>query len=420
MGIGKIIYYHRKKQCKTQEQLCNGICSVTHLSKIENNSKEANLDTLKLLCERLGISIEEEEKKIQDFQKKIDGFYDAIERLNKGKAHSLYNFLNSHKEYISCTKFIFLYELCELRYYLFLDQLDEVEKRFESINKYKRKFSQYERYLSDFLYAIYYFKRKELTNSLKVLNNISESVEIYSDKIKEYYYYQALVHSKLNHSTLAIYFGYKALKVFQETGNIYRILHVKTIIAIHLIRTGEYKAAETVLLEMLDDAELIQNVSEAARTLHNLGFLYYSQKKQAKALDYYYKSLQLKQKYTEDYYLTIGNIAQILVEMQEYKKVVEMLKEELCIFENKENPEYVRLNVLYLQALGEEESLIHYLIHHGLPVMKKNDQLGETLEYAEKIASYYEKNDPPLANEYLRISNAILKSLLSNKGELQL
>lgn len=57
--------------------------------------------------------------------------------------------------------------------------------------------------------------------------------------------------------------------------------------AIHLIRDGEYKVSETILLEMLDDAELIQDESEAARTLHNLGFLYYWQKKKIKALEYY-------------------------------------------------------------------------------------------------------------------------------------
>lgn len=415
MGIGKIIYYHRKKQGKTQEELCGGICSVTHLSKIENNSKEANIGTLKLLCERLEISIEKEEGKIRDIQKKIDGFYDAIERLNKVKAQSLYNFLSNDKEYISCTKYIYLYELCELRYYLFLDKLDEVEKMFEKINKHKRKFSQYERCLSDFLYVIYYLKKNEFTNALKALHDISELVEIYGDKIKEYDYYQALVHSKLNHSTLAIYFGYKALKIFQDTSNIYRILHAKTIIAIHLIRTGEYKAAETILLEMLDDAELMRNESEAARTLHNLGFLYESQKKQVKALDYYYKSLQLKQKHTQIYSLTLRNIAQIFLELQEFEKVVEILKEELLVFENKENTEYVKLNVLYLQALGKEESLIHYLIHHGLPIMKKNNQLEEALEYVEKIAFYYKESNLPLSNEYLRISNNILKSLLHNR-----
>ncbi|WP_088230732.1 helix-turn-helix domain-containing protein [Bacillus cereus] len=415
MGIGKIIYYHRKKQGKTQEELCGGICSVTHLSKIENNSKEANIGTLKLLCERLEISIEKEEGKIRDIQKKIDGFYDAIERLNKVKAQSLYNFLSNDKEYISCTKYIYLYELCELRYYLFLDKLDEVEKMFEKINKHKRKFSQYERCLSDFLYAIYYLKKKKFPKVLEVLNDISEWAETHNDKIKEYYYYKALVHSRMNHSTLAIHFGYKALKIFQETSNIYRILHVKTIIAIHLSRTGEYRAAEVVLLDLLDEVELIKNTSETAMVLHNLGFLYYFQKRLEEALYYYYKALQLREKYTDFYYLTLGNIAQILVEMQEFERVIEILKDELCIFKKKESPEYVNLNVSYLQALGEEESLIRYLIEYGLPVMKKGGRLKKASEYAEKVALYYEESNPSLSIEYLRISNNILKSLLHNR-----
>jgi transcriptional regulator with XRE-family HTH domain len=59
MSIGKVIYYHRRKQNKTQEQLCQGICSVTHLSKIENNAKEANPKTLQMLCDRLQISLDE-------------------------------------------------------------------------------------------------------------------------------------------------------------------------------------------------------------------------------------------------------------------------------------------------------------------------------------------------------------------------
>ncbi|MFT0138612.1 helix-turn-helix domain-containing protein [Alcanivoracaceae bacterium MT1] len=60
MNLGKIIYYHRKKQKMTQEDLCRGICSASHLSKIENNSKDVNEETLTLLCNRLGISIEKE------------------------------------------------------------------------------------------------------------------------------------------------------------------------------------------------------------------------------------------------------------------------------------------------------------------------------------------------------------------------
>ncbi|MFX0112798.1 helix-turn-helix domain-containing protein, partial [Bacillus pumilus] len=42
----------------TQSGLAEGICSVSHLSKIENGSNEANQDTINLLLERLGISQE--------------------------------------------------------------------------------------------------------------------------------------------------------------------------------------------------------------------------------------------------------------------------------------------------------------------------------------------------------------------------
>lgn len=66
----------------------------------------------------------------------------------------------------------------------------------------------------------------------------------------------------------------------------------------------------------------------------------------------------------------------------------------------------------------KEESLIGYLIEYGLPITRKGKRLKLASEYAEKIAFYYEKRDPSLSNEYLCISNTILKSLLSNKGEI--
>jgi HTH-type transcriptional regulator, quorum sensing regulator NprR len=416
MDIGRIIYYHRKDQGKTQEEVCKGICSITHLSKIENNSKEANLDTLNLLCEQLGISIEIEEKKLQDLKKEINLFYDSIERLHSTKAESIYKSLKDYRSYINCTNLVYLYELYEIRYYLFLNKLDNVEEMLTKISKHRRKFSQYESYLLEFLHAIYYFKRKEFISSLEILNNISELVEQFNNQVREYYYFKALVHSKLNHSTLAIHFGHKALTIFQETSNIYRILHVKTIMAIHLIHTCEYKKAEILLLELLDDADLMQNVVDTARVLHNLGFLYESDNKLVKALDYYSKSLQLKQKHTPAYYLTIANIAQVYVNMQEFQKAEELLKEELVLLKEQEDPTYVNLNVLYLKTLKDEKELIDYLINHGLPIMQKHDQLTKAVEYAEKIASYYLQSDCLLANHYLCISNNILKNLLNNKG----
>ena len=141
MSIGKIIYYHRKKQHKTQEQLCHGICSVSHLSRIENNFKEANTKTLQLLCERLHISIEEENKKTQLLKRQLELFYDAMERLQKEKAAALYKELLEHKEYVQCTEMIYLYELYMLRYLLFLDRFSEFEEVSSKMKKDVAKYS---------------------------------------------------------------------------------------------------------------------------------------------------------------------------------------------------------------------------------------------------------------------------------------
>ena len=68
MQIGSLIKYHRTKQKMTQSELAEGICSVPHLSKIENNSKEANVETIRLVLDRLDIDlhdVEESEVKVE-------------------------------------------------------------------------------------------------------------------------------------------------------------------------------------------------------------------------------------------------------------------------------------------------------------------------------------------------------------------
>jgi len=59
MNVGSLIKYYRTKQGMTQSELVEGICSVPHLSKIENNGKEGNDQTIDLLLKRLGANLME-------------------------------------------------------------------------------------------------------------------------------------------------------------------------------------------------------------------------------------------------------------------------------------------------------------------------------------------------------------------------
>ena len=74
MHYGALIKYHRIQGNMTQKELAAGICSIPHLSKIENNSKEVNEETLKLLFEKLGIGLEEitgHEQKIKSLAEEL-------------------------------------------------------------------------------------------------------------------------------------------------------------------------------------------------------------------------------------------------------------------------------------------------------------------------------------------------------------
>ncbi|MBM7585937.1 tetratricopeptide (TPR) repeat protein [Bacillus pakistanensis] len=418
MSIGRIIYYHRKKQNKTQEQLCQGICSPTHLSKIENNSKEGNLETMEMLCYRLGISIEEENKKTQYLKRQLAQFYEAIERLNRDHAERLYQELVTYKEYIQCTEMVYLYELYMLRYFLFTNNIAEFEHVSYTMKKNRNKFSSFEKYLWEFFQGIYYAQIQQYTQAIEILEKIEEKAELYSEKVTDYYYYKAAIHGYLKHFTLSLHYAYKALRIFQNTGNILRILHVKIGLAVNSIYINDLERAETMLDTALNDAGMLRDKTTKTTVLHNLGLLYKKKERLQESLEYFFQSLELKSKNTIGYYNTVVEVAQVLIDLNENEKAVNLIQEVLKDFKDEQSTKYVELMVLYLEAIKDFKRLTDYLINRGLPMMKKLN-LYQAIKYSDRLAEYFrEKNDLSTANQYLKLSNELLKKLLFNQNHI--
>ncbi|TQS75063.1 helix-turn-helix transcriptional regulator [Ornithinibacillus gellani] len=59
---GKIIKFYRELQQLRQKDLVEGVCSTTHISKIERGQTEASGETVELISERLGIDMHEQLK----------------------------------------------------------------------------------------------------------------------------------------------------------------------------------------------------------------------------------------------------------------------------------------------------------------------------------------------------------------------
>ncbi|MCA1055418.1 helix-turn-helix transcriptional regulator [Rossellomorea aquimaris] len=414
MSIGRIIYYHRKKQNKTQEQLCRGICSTTHLSKIENSSKEGNLETLELLCKRLGVSIEEETKKTLYLKRQLSQFYEAMERLHRDHAERLHGELEKHGEYIQCTEMVYLYELYMLRYLLFNNNLTEYERVSLALKKNMSKFSSFEQYLWEFFQGIYYGQKQQYAKAISTLGKIEDKAEFFSEKVTDFYYYKAANHGLLKHFTMSLHYSHKALRIFQNTGNILRILHVKIGLSANLIYINDLDRAEVMLHTALNDAEMLKDHETKITALHNFGLLYNKKGMLQESLEYFSQSLNLKKKHTASYYGTLIEMGQVMLELKENKQVESLLKDVLSDFKEEQSSKYIELMVLYLEAIQDEKRLAEYIIDYGLPMMEQHD-LYKAIKYSEKLADYYnKKGDLLTSNQYLRLSNELFKKLLFN------
>ena len=417
MSIGRIIYYHRKKQSKTQEQLCKGICSTTHLSKIENSSKEGNLETLELLCKRLGVSIEEETAKTLYLKRQLAQFYEAIERLHRDHAERLYQELEKHRDYIQCTEMVYLYELYMLRYLLFTNSPTEYERASLGLKKNMSKFSSFEKYLWEFFQGIYYGQKQQYSKAIAIFDEIEDKADLYSDKVTDYHYYKAANHGLLKHFTLSLHYSHKALRIFQNTGNILRILHVKIGLSANLIYINDLERAEDLLHTALNDAEMLKDNESKITALHNFGLLNRKKGSLQKSLDYFSQSLKLKKKHTMSYYGTLVELVQVLLDLEESERAITLLQENLRDFKEQDSIKYIELMVLYLDAIKDDKRLCDYLIDRGLPMMKQYD-LYKSATFSERLAAYFkEKGDLVSSNQYLHLSNELLKKLIFNHNE---
>lgn len=68
MYEGKIIKFYREKYNITPNQLGHGICSKSQLSEIENNQVNHSIEVKNKLTERLGIDLELEVTKLNEFK----------------------------------------------------------------------------------------------------------------------------------------------------------------------------------------------------------------------------------------------------------------------------------------------------------------------------------------------------------------
>ena len=388
MKIGSLIKFHRTKLGMTQNELATGICSISHLSKIENNSKEGNSETIRLLLEKLNIQLHEVKNNEQHIIWLLEELQKHINYIEKEKAKEILAQLKANEQLIVFTDSIYLYELYKLRYYVFINDNQLAEKQLNWLNNIKKNFSQHEKYLHLYFSGLVLLLRGEYVEAENELTNI---VREYSDLgvfQGDLYYHLAIVKGRLEESSQAIIYGRKALEIYKNEFNFKRILNTLLSLAINYTRGKVFKDAIEIYGHLLRNVDLLGQQHLLPEIYHNLGILYQRQGDYVNSITCFEKSVFGVSKKNEQYLVCLYNLAYSQYQIGRYeesKKNFVHLKRD-----SKKIKIFYRLANFYLHLLEDNKHIaMVYLEKDLIPYISRKGEYKETYVYFSNILSDY-------------------------------
>jgi HTH-type transcriptional regulator, quorum sensing regulator NprR len=391
MEFGPLIKYYRTQKGITQKELAAGICSIPHLSKIENNSKDANEETISLLLARLAVSFEEMEEKEELIKTLLRDFGEKINFYLRDEIEEIYQKLKQIEHVIPFSAHMYSYELYKYRYLLFKGLLSEAEVQRDILHKQKKNFSQHEKYLFRYYNAVFlilkgqYKKADELFEELYVKDN-NESTN------GEFLYHRALVKTSLDQPGHAIHFGKLALQIFMNQHNFYRILHTLMLLGINYTHSNIYEEAFVCFKHLIRNAELLKEEKMLPQIYHNMGYLQKRMNNEKEALAFYEKSLALQPVNTKNYLVTLYTIGELHWSSQSYEKAEECFQTVKSLSKEIGVKKYKLLAEFYLIHMTSLEKGIKYLELKVIPYFEDAKEHKDDLTRFYKMLSDFYTN----------------------------
>ncbi|MEH7439061.1 helix-turn-helix domain-containing protein [Neobacillus drentensis] len=389
MEFGAMIKFYRTQRGITQAELAKGICSVPHLSKIENNSKEANEETISLLLERLEISLEEIEEKEDQIKILLREFAEKINFYLKDKIDETFQQLKEIEHIIPFSKYIYVWELYKFRYLIFKGLVVEAESQRDLLYKQKKNFSQHEDYLFRYYNAVFLMWKGQYKNADDILDALhAENGNETTDG--EFLYHRALIKSSLEQSGHAIHFGKMALQIFMNQHNFYRILHTLMLLGINYTHSHIYEEAQGCFQHLIRNAELLKEERMLPQIYHNMGHLQDKMKNVKGALYYYEKSLDLQPNFNLHYLVTLYAIGEINYSLHSDEKARECFQEVHSLAKDLGVKKYRLLSDFYLFLLNSPAKGFKYLETKVIPYFEEaNEHIDDLTRFYKMLADYY-------------------------------
>ncbi|MDR4886949.1 helix-turn-helix transcriptional regulator [Fredinandcohnia sp. QZ13] len=394
MEIGSRIRFFRIQKNMTQEELAHEIISISYLSKIENNQTSASIEVLELLCERLGIKLIESEEYEQ--LRELHDWYHLMVARKREPVIAFYESYESKNTNDSRVAIFFV--LFELRYFIFIKQLDKAEAQIKKIELYKDIFDIRMNYFYEKIVGQFYYFKSQFSIAMehfKVAEEIlTSSVHFESWETADLYYYKGLNHNRLGKLALSIVYIQKALAIYQSLYDLKRSAECQILLGISYEKINEFEMAEENYLLATKVAEGINDPSLLGLIYHNQAVLYSKLGKSTLAIEQYRKSLEHKEEQ-----MVAGRLRSIHGLIEEYHKIEDYdnckkwLHEGFSIVEKHQDLTEFNIHFIYYDyLLQNSENLVKFIEKDALSYFEGIEHHLYIAYYAEKLGKIYQEN----------------------------
>jgi HTH-type transcriptional regulator, quorum sensing regulator NprR len=216
-SYGKLIKLTRIEKNIKQEKLCEGICTPSYLSRIENDRVVADEQVYKLLLQKLEVELNNDMINIEQIDSQIEIWYEQI-LMNK---ESSINVESLKEKALTTNADTYLkFKLVYCRHLLISNQLEEVKKYISELEKSIPPFNKRLNFLFANVMIIFYYKNKQFLKAVEAGENFlpirSSDSFVKPIELGKFYYNLALAYKSSYQYEKSILYGNQALDIFKE------------------------------------------------------------------------------------------------------------------------------------------------------------------------------------------------------------
>lgn len=408
MDEGKIIKFYRQKAKLTQEELGNGICSVTHISKIERGLTEYSPEITILLSKRLQIVMEEELKSLMNLKARLDEWHESMISQNRQKAADLHAELKEHK-LLGISEHATYYKLLVANYYLAQGCTKKAKKRLDEIQRFSEDLAVYESNLFKHVLALYYIAVDEHTKSIDIFNTVD--FKFYSNP--SIYYDLAVAYQNVHSPVLAYHYAEKALNHFKKTNQFLRIIDTENLMLIQ-VESDQYRNFNDTIEQyenLIKLCDLCNSQEKKAKVLHNFAYEHFRRQNYESAGSLYEESMALKDKDSLLYLLSLEGYTRsaLIGKFMPQEQLIDLIEEGLSIAELCNETLYRLIFTLHKYSAFQQKDEYHtYLFDSVLPYLKSHGYTLTAQTYDRDLFNYYTAKGNP--DKALEVAGRLINS----------